>query len=569
MVSRRARALYDFQSENEGEISIREREVLTVFNEGVGDGWFEGTNIRGERGLFPATYVEFLPEENDEGDGGGVRDVAGSHRGGVASAARDGSLAQTSTTTAATAAAWSASNQQQQSHNFKTFYNQQQTPAGTWPQQPADQDQDDWDADWDDNSSTVDSSSTHGQFGANGTATSALGVSSLSRYVKAGGEAFISGDVTGCTVNVGDRVRVDIADRGPAWPDNPFPFTCSIEDPTKQTKFKGMKSFISYRLTPTFTGRAVSRRYKHFDWLYGRLVQKFPVVSVPHLPEKQATGRFVEDFVQKRRRGLILWMNHMTGHPVLAQCDAFQHFLTCTDEKAWKQGKRRAEKDDAVGAKFYLTISAPPTSHLDLQDVEARTDSFRSFSKRMDESVVLLNGTAGEMARKHCIDYKRDFQKMGQVFENLGQSFEQDDQHYSDNLTKAIAHTGNTYVAIGELFAQQPQQDLQPLMDVTCLYQGLLANFPDIIHIQKGAVAKVKESQRAADEGKMDAGQLTEVQTRTNTVSHATLAEFNHFHCTRVKDFGQIMQLYLQQQIAFYQAIAGRLDDSLQKYKNL
>lgn len=100
-----------------------------------------------------------------------------------------------------------------------------------------------------------------------------------------------------------------------------------------------------------------SRRYKHFDWLYGRLVERFPVISVPHLPEKQATGRFEEDFLSKRRKGLIWWMNHMTSHPVLAHCDVFQHFLTCgADEKAWKQGKRKAERDELVGANFFLTI---------------------------------------------------------------------------------------------------------------------------------------------------------------------------------------------------------------------
>lgn len=98
-------------------------------------------------------------------------------------------------------------------------------------------------------------------------------------------------------------------------------------------------------------------RYKHFDWLYARLVERFPVISVPHLPEKQATGRFEEDFISKRRKGLIWWMNHMTSHPVLARCDVFQHFLTCgADEKAWKQGKRKAERDELVGGNFFLTI---------------------------------------------------------------------------------------------------------------------------------------------------------------------------------------------------------------------
>jgi len=39
-----------------------------------------------------------------------------------------------------------------------------------------------------------------------------------------------------------------------------------------------------------FSGIQVSRRYKHFDWLHDRLVDKFPTVAVPPLPEKQISG---------------------------------------------------------------------------------------------------------------------------------------------------------------------------------------------------------------------------------------------------------------------------------------
>ena len=39
------------------------------------------------------------------------------------------------------------------------------------------------------------------------------------------------------------------------------------------------------------TGVAVSRRYKHFDWLYDRFLEKFTLISVPPLPDKQITGK--------------------------------------------------------------------------------------------------------------------------------------------------------------------------------------------------------------------------------------------------------------------------------------
>lgn len=40
------------------------------------------------------------------------------------------------------------------------------------------------------------------------------------------------------------------------------------------------------------TNRPVNHRYKHFDWLYERLLEKFgSAIPIPSLPDKQVTGR--------------------------------------------------------------------------------------------------------------------------------------------------------------------------------------------------------------------------------------------------------------------------------------
>lgn len=58
----RVKVLYDFQGEpNSAELTIAVDDILTVTNTEVGEGWWEGTNARGQRGLFPAAYVEVLP----------------------------------------------------------------------------------------------------------------------------------------------------------------------------------------------------------------------------------------------------------------------------------------------------------------------------------------------------------------------------------------------------------------------------------------------------------------------------------------------------------------------------
>ena len=51
--------MYDFDAQpGTGELSINAGDILTVSRTDVGDGWWEGTNTRGDTGLFPEAYVE-------------------------------------------------------------------------------------------------------------------------------------------------------------------------------------------------------------------------------------------------------------------------------------------------------------------------------------------------------------------------------------------------------------------------------------------------------------------------------------------------------------------------------
>lgn len=135
---------------------------------------------------------------------------------------------------------------------------------------------------------------------------------------------------------------------------------------------------------------------------------------------------------------------------------------------------------------FHPSLSTPAVP-LDLQEVESKVEGFKTFTKRMDENIVVVNATINEFARKQAMGFKKEYQKVGQSFKLLAQAFELDQQAYSAGLNKAIAETGDAYEAIGEYFAEQPRQDLDPISDLLDLYRGHLDNFPDIIHVQKGA----------------------------------------------------------------------------------
>ena len=58
--------LFIFEPEEETEIAIFEGEEVKIYNADVGEGWVEGENLRGERGIFPKNYVRItndLPQE--------------------------------------------------------------------------------------------------------------------------------------------------------------------------------------------------------------------------------------------------------------------------------------------------------------------------------------------------------------------------------------------------------------------------------------------------------------------------------------------------------------------------
>jgi sorting nexin-9/18/33 len=91
-----------------------------------------------------------------------------------------------------------------------------------------------------------------------------------------------------------EKIPIIVGDYGPMWVYPTSTFDCVVADPKKGSKMYGLKSYIEYQLTPTNTNRSVSHRYKHFDWLYERLLVKFgSAIPIPSLPDKQVTGECV------------------------------------------------------------------------------------------------------------------------------------------------------------------------------------------------------------------------------------------------------------------------------------
>uniref|UniRef100_A0A8C1USJ0 Sorting nexin 9a n=1 Tax=Cyprinus carpio TaxID=7962 RepID=A0A8C1USJ0_CYPCA len=350
---------------------------------------------------------------------------------------------------------------------------------------------------------------------------------------------------------------------GPVWLYPQTQLDCVVADPKKGSKMYGLKSYIEYQVTPNTTNRPVNHRYKHFDWLYERLVEKFAcALPIPCLPDKQVTGRFEEEFIKMRMERLQGWMSRMCRHPVISNSEVFQLFLNYRDEKEWKLGKRRAEKDEVVGVKIFSNIDP------ELPE-EQKYEMYSQFTRSMDNSVKELLAV-GHLHWKRCTGpLQKEYRQIGKAFQNLSSVFNTSAYPRESTLTEALTATGKTYEEIAEIVAEQPKKDLHFLMETNLEYKGLLGCFPDTITVHKAAIDKVKEADHLVVMNKISQQDKLIMEQNLSTMSYALQAEMNHFHSNRIYDYNRLMQFYLEEQVKFYETIAEKLKKTLGQYTTM
>ncbi|XP_071851572.1 sorting nexin-33-like isoform X3 [Apostichopus japonicus] len=554
MAVNRAKVLYDFEGEaGNGELTVYENDVVTIIRQNVGDGWWEAETDNGQRGLVPEAWMEIITapqsvpatpnfddewddeDEDDDWDDGDSVQQSARHR------PRTKGVATTDTSQVKLRRKRDSTQEMDSGVNGSGNNFGLQSANRTRPK-------------------TADAS-------GKGTVKKSF-ANRFSVFAKAGGDAYLLGTQPKTrSLTENPLYHIIDSDEGPIW-ESTEGFTVDIKNPKKASKLHGMKTYIAYQITPSNTGIQVSRRYKHFDWLYERLSTKFVTIVVPPLPDKQVTGRYEESFIEKRMDQLKRWLDRMTNHAVVGRCDVFMHFLTCTDEKEWKRGKRDAEKDDFLGAAFFNVISVPNTP-LDIAVVERQHENFHKFVKSMDASMAQICQVIHDHGKKHIGPFKREYQKIGKAFTELAGSFELDTRPRSQQLTDAIKFTGRTYDEIGELFAAQPKNDNYRLEDFLREYTGMLSCFPDMINFHKHTISTVRECQKQREEQKMEFDEAESIKGRADVVSYTMMAEINHFQRQRVYDYKMMMKDYLVEQIKFYESVTEKLRIALGQYENV
>lgn len=567
-----SKVLYDFAAEpGNNELSVREGETITITNQNIGGGWIEARNSRGEVGLVPEDYIEINQAQPlTSGGNAAPLDLSffDSHVPTPASTAQtsngnDPWAVFDNNASGGFSNNWAA--QPEGTETGKTSNNNAWQSGGHGHPQayqgPGAED-DEWDEEWDDMKSSggyAESEAGEGgamnRGGAHGSSMK-IALNKFPGFSKSGPELYLLSKQQ----TKGNKLSIYSGEVGPVWAYPDYQLDCVVADPKKGSKMYGLKSYIEYQVMPTTTNKPVNHRYKHFDWLYERLLDKFgSAIPIPCLPDKQVTGRFEEEFIKMRMERLQGWMSRMCRHPVVSSSEVFQLFLSYKDEKDWKTGKRKAEKDETIGVMIFSTIEPEGLPDMDLIEVEQKCEQFSRFTKTMDDGVKDLLTVGNEHWKRCTGPLPKEYQRIGKAFQNLSSVFTTSGYEGEVTLTDALTAAGKTYEEIAQMVAEQPKKDLHFLMETNNEYKGLLGCFPDTIGVHKAAIEKVKEADKLVTAGKITSSDKTTMGKRASTMSYALQAEMNHFHNNRIYDYNRVMQQYLEEQVKFYEMIAEKL----------
>lgn len=111
----------------------------------------------------------------------------------------------------------------------------------------------------------------------------------------------------------------------------------------------------NYEVKSARRGSSVVRRYSDFVWLLDCLHKRYPFRQLPLLPPKTlaVNGRHLSSdiaFIEKRRRGLVRFINGLARHPVLREETLVVMFLTVpTELSVWRKQATISVQEEFTG----------------------------------------------------------------------------------------------------------------------------------------------------------------------------------------------------------------------------
>ena len=344
------------------------------------------------------------------------------------------------------------------------------------------------------------------------------------------------------------------------WQETLEYYVVTVSAPDKRKKYAGMKSYKAYTVSTPSQGWVVERRLKHFQWLRGQLAAKFPLIPIPVIPIKELKGEFAPR--EDKTDAISSFMEHVVRHPILRSTAVVEHFLSVSaqsNKKAWKDGKRRFEKDPISGRMFYRTVS-PAQSPLNtevpdyLDRFSGRTKAIIPVMSKTSSSLNAIGSQAGAMARVYA-EAAVMFRAMAEGSVLDPPAFRQGVDAVSGCLAAIGAEYAKVAVAQDTVLRLLAWHTTVSKLSTSVLKGEYKARTKYIMSASKAAKKVVSTPE-----------ELSRINTQKElsvAMTSIAMAEVTHFIASRQLDFKAALTAYLQDLLEHHRSMVSHIENAL------
>lgn len=509
-------ALFTFDPEEDTEIRIQEGEKVKIYNEDIGEGWVEGENAAGQRGIFPRNYINITGKEDlDSGSSNNTSPQksqnqfdAGPRYDDVEDINDDWGSPTTQT--------------EQNLDRMNSYSGSVHSNTGGG-QPPAYVPNDNI------HKENTSAAGDHNKPSGSSPYSAARPPSSndsedtpintfLSRYMnrftyfnKSQAEEYILGILTlpaptlqTGEVTAGNSSNLDVvsySSEGPIWLPSTNPFDLKIQDYEK-AEAKSILSFshLYFKITtdPLIEQdiTTVNRKYEHFVWLHSQLERKYPVCLVPALPLK---SQIDEAAMTRQVKLLNIWAKQVSNHPILQQSTLIKHFCILNDSKNFKKSRKKAEQDKHIlGATFKYANIADNQDGNCVITTDAKGENELARSKKLHETFTSqLTGivnSAHQIGEVHARSVSPCIKNLQAACLNLGDVLTEHRNFGTFELGNAFTSTSSILNDINNEVMIRPRAAHQDLMDKFWVHRKKLENWPNLFNINELTLHKMKDA---------------------------------------------------------------------------
>ena len=281
----------------------------------------------------------------------------------------------------------------------------------------------------------------------------------------------------------------------------------------------GMNAHVVYtieakRLLDSGTTRhhVVSRRYSDFSWLRNQLVNSYVGCIVAPLPEKTVLGigRFTPEFLERRRRGLDIFMRRVCAHHVLRSSPDVDMFVSATESEldSYRNNNKKTPRSPGPGATGsglmgYLshltqtvqnTWSGTPTSR---SDDDAKCDAINEYASSLAKSLGACRNNTSAAVRGDK-DLAQAWFQFGLSFTLHGQFEAQTETHgddSTDSLSRALTHLGQCADRVSVLLSDKAERSTNEFLDPINDYCRLVEAVQEMMKGRQSTLAGCRESE--------------------------------------------------------------------------